>query len=313
MALFKRSTPSDAPARRSRLSESVSQESPRTSRRQFRRNMTLTGSSSSHIASSGELGGTILSPRAQAHHLHRHRRRLTIRFTVVLVAGLLIYVFIGQLIGDTQISLRDGQLPPRQQAVYEQAVHAYLDRRPSERFYPALNQASMLTVVQQSHPEVKRLAVSLTGIPGEVSTNVELRRPVARWTVGGKEQYVDGEGYVFDVNAFDRPSVEIVDETGIAQEAQRAVTSNRFLSFVGQVVADMDTRGYTVERATMPLLTTRQIDIKLTDVPYRIKMITDRSPSEQVEDAARVVKYLKGQGISPEYVDVRVSSKAFYK
>jgi hypothetical protein len=44
-----------------------------------------------------------------------------------------------------------------------------------------------------------------------------------------------------------------------------------------------------------------------------VKFSVDRAVGEQAEDAARAVRYLDGKGMSPEYLDVRISGKAFYK
>ena len=42
-------------------------------------------------------------------------------------------------------------------------------------------------------------------------------------------------------------------------------------------------------------------------------MTVDRPAAGQVEDAVRAIRYLTNRGITAEYIDVRVSRRAFYK
>lgn len=280
----------------------------------FRRNQTLTGSRSSSVTSSTEFNGTMLSPRAQAHHLAHRRRKIITRLIGLGVLTLGLYVFLGQLVASNQVSVQvDGATNSTLSAAYANTIDEYLATRPSERFYPSLNRDALISAVQEKHPEVLSLVVELTGSPGKAITSVSLRKPVARWTIKGENEYVDETGHVFGVNGYEDPSVEIVDQTGLGNDGSGVITSNRFLSFVGQVVGGMSTRGHTVTKATMPLLTTRQISLDIANVAYPIKMVTDRSAGEQVEDANRVITYLVQKGISAEYIDVRVQGRAFYK
>ena len=82
---------------------------------------------------------------------------------------------------------------------------------------------------------------------------------------------------------------------------------------MGKVVSQAQSRGYTVTQAILPAGMTRELDIQLKDISTRVKLSTDRGAGEQVEDMARSIVYLQGRGVSPEYIDVRVSGRATYK
>ena len=53
--------------------------------------------------------------------------------------------------------------------------------------------------------------------------------------------------------------------------------------------------------------------VSLDGVGYSIKMTVDRPAAGQVEDAVRAIRYLTNRGVAAEYIDVRVSRRAFYK
>ncbi len=278
----------------------------------FKRNRTLTGSSSRTIASSNELNADILSPRAKAHRLHRKRNGLLVRFVLVLFAALLLYIFLGQLIA-TNAVVGDVAGDAERTTGYEQRFNSYLTSRPVERFEPLLDIEAATQYMQIEYPEIDKVDVNLTGEFGKSQATVTLRKPVARWKIDSSVRYVDNTGKVFTYNAFANPSVEILDDSGIPELENGTVASNRFLGFVGRIVGGMKDQGYTVQRATIPPLSTRQLNIKVAKIPYVLKLITDRSAGEQVEDMERVITYLSAKKISPEYVDVRIKGKAYYK
>jgi hypothetical protein len=58
---------------------------------------------------------------------------------------------------------------------------------------------------------------------------------------------------------------------------------------------------------------TREVDIRLDGVGYPVRFSVDRPAGEQVEDMDRAMTWLNVQDKKPEYLDIRVSRRAFYK
>ena len=58
---------------------------------------------------------------------------------------------------------------------------------------------------------------------------------------------------------------------------------------------------------------TRQVDLKLQGRGYPFKTHTDRDPLQQAEDIINTIKWLDDKKLTPEYVDVRVEGKAYFK
>jgi hypothetical protein len=82
---------------------------------------------------------------------------------------------------------------------------------------------------------------------------------------------------------------------------------------VGRLAGDLEQYGYTMDTATIPADSIREIDITISSVSYRFKTTTDRSVGNQAQDISRIIPYLKQRGVQPQYVDVRLDQEAFYK
>ena len=288
------------------------QVSEQTGRMSFTRNRTLVGSLSSSVSSVNELGGDLRSPRAHAHHLTAHRRRLgSLLVMVLLAAGTLVWLLY-EFTAFIEVSPSDSSLAVDEQR-YQSAINEYLASRPGERIRVLLDEKELTQHVSQVAPEVS--SVSVDGASGLATSQftVVFRRPVAGWLINSKQYYVDKDGMSFQTNHYERPTVKIIDQSGVPQTTGTTVASGRFLRFVGRTVELARSSGLAVEQALIPAGTTRQIEIKLANHQYPIKLSLDRSVGEQVEDMQRAVTYFDAKGAKPEYVDVRVSGKAYYR
>lgn len=310
MKLFQ-SKKSPEPRRRQRAEQAIVQQEKQQSA--FRRNRTLTGSTSGQITSPNEANAALLSPRAHVHHLNQLRRRLLFYSIMVLAAILGVLFLLSQLVSSVQVAGNGVVLPSDIKSAYEKRIDSYLGSRPIERLRFLLNESQLVGYIQEKHPEVTAVTTEPSGKLGEMSVGVSLRRPTARWAMNGENMFVDKNGIVFGYNAFSPPSISIVDNSGVPTAGIESVASSSFLAFVGRVVGDASERGYTVKSATIPAFSIRELDIRLKGVPYRFKMTTDRPAGEQVEDMARITQYIRRHHMSLTYVDVRIKGKAYYR
>lgn len=279
----------------------------------FRRNRTLTGSLVSHVGSATETNSELRSARVRHHDLRAHRRHLGLRLMITLgiTAGLawIIYqsIVVVNLRSDTPVVVK--------RDTYESVIQDYLNTNPLQRLRATIDVKSMATYMQaRGHTEVLTIE-GTTERDGFASAGIDIvmRRPVVSWKTGNTTLYVDAEGYAFSRNYYEEPNVTVVDETGIQTVDSRVLASEKFLGMIGQVIGRMGDNGYIVTKVTLPADTTRQLLISVQDVGYPIKFSIDRTAGEQAEDAARSIRHLASKGINPEYLDVRVSGKAFYK
>lgn len=305
---------SDQPRRRQidAAQRASQRESESAGRTLFRRNRTLVGSSSASVSSASELSGDLRSPRAHVHHLTAHRRRLSsILFGVVIITGLLLWL-IYEFTANIHVSSANGG-GAIDQVRYQQAIDSYFGIHPIERLRFALNEQQLTAHVSQQVPEVA--AISSKGAAGFATGqfDIDFREPIASWLIGSQQYYVDRDGVSFRRNYFDPPHVRIIDQSGIPQAAGTAVASSRFLNFVGRTVDIAKTNGLIIEQAIIPASTTRQIELKVTGHTYPIKLSLDRPVGEQVEDMKNAIAYFDSKKVNPQYIDVRVSGKAFYQ
>lgn len=312
MALFSRNKKTELPRRRQAAFRDEEHKSADLDERYtFRRNRTLTGSSSSQISSPGESNAQIKSPRVQAHELVQKRRHIGATLLLVLSSAGILFFLVSQFTANAVVRATD--VTQQLDAGYGGIIESYLSTQPLERLRFMTNVEHLSEYVASHAPEVK--SVSLDGSAGFGKTTfvLELREPTVGWTINGRQQYVDSSGTAFSRNYFTSPAVQVVDKSGIQVQAGQAIASNRFLGFVGRAVALAKLQGFIVKQVIIPAGTTRQVELQLSGVGYPIKLSIDRGVGVQVEDMARAVRWLKTHGRSPKYLDVRVSGEAFYR
>ena len=103
------------------------------------------------------------------------------------------------------------------------------------------------------------------------------------------------------------PTVNIEDESGAGY------VTERMKEYVGRVEKDFQAYGYKVVRAVVPRGKAREIDVYLDGRKEFYKLNLDRGSAVSAEDATRMIKYIDEHSLSPEYVDVRVEERAYYK
>lgn len=279
----------------------------------FRRNRTLSGSSS-HVVNSATTTGDERSPRAKVHVLARMRRKIGVLLGGTLVGAIVIGGLVYQLTAQVVVSTSSGiALTEVQTKRYSDAIQSYYGSHPLERLRFALNQDDLATYMRVTTPEVADIRMGSGAGLGKTDFTLTFRQPTAGWVIGNKQYYVDANGVPFDTNYYAMPLVQIVDQTGIQQQSGVAIVSNRFLAFVGKLVGALNTKGLTVEKVIIPAGTTHQLQLTLKDKSYYIKVSLDRSVGEQVEDIGRVTGYFDSKGETPQYIDVRVQGRAYYR
>lgn len=278
----------------------------------FRRNRTLVGSLAASVSSANELSGDLRSPRAHVHHLNAHRRRLGSWLVFVMIGAGSLTWFLYEFTAGMQISPTTSSVM-LQTDRYQRAINDYFAGHPFERIRSLLNEKQLNEYLAQVTPEVADVHVNGAAGLATSQFDVTFRRPLASWLINSQQYYVDKDGVSFRINYFERPTVKILDQSGVPQTAGSTVASSRFLHFVGRAVELARANGLAVEQAVIPTNTTRQIELKIVKHSYPVKLSLDRPVGEQVEDMSRAIVYFDSRNQTPQYIDVRVSGKAFYK
>lgn len=281
----------------------------------FRRNRTLTGSLHPDVASAAEYSSQLKSSRVQAHSLRKHRRNIGWALAGAVAASVVLVLLIGEFIAMPRVIIADAEVSEEVRSQYESHIQEYLNQHPTERLRFMLD-IDRLTrfLAEGAYPEVEHInpTPESAGIATKQFT-IYTRAPVVSWRTEGEVLYVDASGVAFRRNYLAQPSVEVVDESGIEARDNQILASDKLLGFIGRTIGAMERYEFTVEKIILPRNTTRQIEVVLKEVPYPVKLSVDRQVGEQSEDAARAIMYLHEQSIAPQYLDVRVSGRAFYR
>jgi len=301
----------DTPPRRRRVEQTERREAPEEL---FRRNRTITGSASSRIVSADGSNNNLASDRVRAHQLVARRRKVMSTLGFMLLLAVFVGVLVSQYTGGVVVTSAATTITkPLQSKTYEAIIDEYMRIYPLERFRFAMNMERLVVYAREKHPEVKAIEQAGMDRFGVSRFAVEVREPVASWTIDDQRYYTDAAGVSFRDNYFAEPAVKVVDNSGADVRPGNAIVSSRLLTFIGQIVALSKESRITVEEVRLPPDTTRQVELKLAGRNTIVRMTVDRSAGEQVEDMARTLQYMNRHGRQVSQIDVRVEGKAFYR
>lgn len=283
----------------------------------FRRSRTITGSTATCVRAAGETRGQLRSPRLHEHSLRQHRRRLfSILAGIFVVSGVLFYVISSFIGGTVSVGLQGTQSVASQldDQTYTKLVKSYFSEHPFEQFSFAVNQAALSSYVSSRAPEVASAEVVKGDSFGSAALALKLRQPVVAWTIKSQQYFVDSDGSAFTKNYFGTPAVVVSDKSGINADAG-VVASTKLLHFIGRVISHLNSSlgAASVAGIELPPNSTREVDFRLKGREYPIKADLDRDPAGQAADIVNTIKYIDSKGINPQYLDVRVEAKAYYK
>ena len=251
------------------------------------------------------------SERSENQKLVIRRRKLGAFFVILAIFISLISIFLFQFI--SKVSVVSNESKSQNLSKYEKSVEEYLNINPSERILSNLNKNALLESLQKDYPEV--LSISDIKFNGLTSYKIYLdfRKPVASWLVDGKEFFVDSEGVSFSINNFERPSLNIIDDSGAIVSNGKNVASSSFFSFIGKLVSAANKQGLEISKIRIPPLSLRQVEVSVKGVSYFARMSTADSAEGQIINFKKAIEYFRDHKISPNYIDLRIEGKGYYK
>lgn len=282
----------------------------------FRRSRTITGSLSNNVNTPRSERPDLKSERLKLHELHQHKRMLKTGISgLVLVSLLLAGLLMNSVTFAHKRFVASGQVPTNEQQAVIATINNYSNRHPLEAFLFTLNETTLQQFIQAAHPEIESVTVVNGWLGGTGGITLEFREPVIVWKVSDSKFYVDEDGTSFTKLYGSEPVLKVQDTSGFTPDAaaQGSIASTRFIGYLGQLLGALNALKIgSVERVIIPA-PTRQLDIRLKGREYPIKTHTDRDPYAQAEDIKNALRFLDSRRITPEYLDVRVEGKAFYK
>lgn len=107
--------------------------------------------------------------------------------------------------------------------------------------------------------------------------------------------------------------VEVEIRAQVVDEDNRGQVSARTKTYIAQLEKDLADLGYVMTKVTLPTGMSRELYVDLEGRTEYYKVNLDRETAVTAEDIDRMVRYLEKNGVTPEYVDVRIEEKAYYK
>lgn len=278
----------------------------------YRRNATRAGDSVAANDSS-------ISERHHAHKLRHIRRRLLRWFGVAFFVSIAGLIFMSQYSGHLAVRIDGSRANTDDAKRYETIVREYLAGRPAEHFRFLVHQPALDSYMREYAPEVASVRIGAgegVDVLGSSTLHIRLRHPVALWKPDATTAwYVDNRGVLFQRYKGDEaPQVTITDRSGVPSREGEVIVSQGFLGFVGTFVGELEQRSLKATRVVIAPGKTRELWVHIKDLDYYVKATTTRSAYHQAEDTSRVVRYLQSEDKkTPQYIDVRVAGKAYYR
>lgn len=133
-------------------------------------------------------------------------------------------------------------------------------------------------------------------------------------TVLGALAYTTGQNFVDQYRPGNNVNTEeYVIKAEIVDEDNRGQVSVRTKDYIAQLEQDLRDLGYVVARVTLPTGMSRELYIDIEGQEAYYKVNTDRGTAVTAEDIDRMAKYLHEHDLHPQYVDVRVEGRGYYK
>jgi cell division septal protein FtsQ len=291
----------EKPLTRREKREQLERERAALSAQSFSRNQTISGVQKER------------SERSENRKMIVHRRKMTGFFIFLAIISGLILMFLSQFVASFSIMSSDGNLKIANEKQYASTIEEYYSSQPVERLRAYLSEENLLAFVQKKHPEVEKInEIKIVGL-SKFQFILEFRKPVASWSAGGKKLYVDSNGVSFEQNYYSDPTLTITDESGIQASSGKTIASSAFISFVGRAVSLAKGQGLNIVKVSIPAQSLRQVQVYVDGVSYPAKMLITESAEGQVSNFSKAIQYFSKNKLSPQYVDLRVEGKGYYK
>lgn len=205
------------------------------------------------------------------------------------------------------------------QKVYEQAAHTMLGKSFANNNKLTINTAAVAAQLQSQFPEVHAVSISLPFIGRKPTVYIQPATPQIVLSTSSGQFILDSNGRALAAytSATDLPSdraVPIVtDQSGLTFKKGDVVLSSQSVAFIAEVAGQFQAKGIKAETWTLPAGAS-QLNVKVSGVPYSVKFNLQGSAKEQAGTFLAVKQRLDGEHTVPaEYIDVRVSGRAYYK
>jgi len=212
-----------------------------------------------------------------------------------------------------------GRIFLQDKSVYAQAVHRLFVSTPLNGNKVTINAAAITKELRRQYPELAGVSLSLPVFGHQPVVYLQPATP--RLILSGQS----GQSFVVDragrallstnrVGRLDDLKAPVVtDQSGLLMKAGETVIDSNSVAFISEVVGQLEAKGLVVSSLTLPQGTS-ELMVGISGAPYAVKFNIRGDAREGAGAFLAVKRHLDGQHIQPsQYVDVRVSGRAYYK
>lgn len=237
---------------------------------------------------------------------------------VVVIVGSLLYASLLNTTPRIMIAASETGKPlQRPNEVYEEFVTKKLAGSIFNRSKLTINTEPIVSSLKREFPEVANAIVTIPLIGHLPIVHIAVSSPAFILATSNGAYYISEEGTplvrVSDVEHQIEGLTTVSDETGLSVTVGEQILPADTVSFISEVIAQLNATNTPVDRVTLPL-EANEIQIRLKDQPYVVRFNTLEDARTQVGTMLAVKQRLEGSGEAPkEYIDVRVVERAYYK
>lgn len=208
----------------------------------------------------------------------------------------------------------------RETTVYEQAANEVLASSVWNRNKITVDTGSVSRELTRRFPELATASVTVPLLSHRPLVYIEPAEPALILMARNGAFVVADSGKALlqadNPEALNQPDLpKVNDQSGLRVELTRQALPADDVSFIKTVIAQLRDKQLTIESLSLPTAA-RQLDVKLAGEPYVIKfnLMATGEARQQAGAFLATHERLQQQNIKPaEYVDVRVSGRAYYK
>ena len=252
-------------------------------------------------------------------------KRSSVRIWTFLIAAVVIFSLLGWFLSistTAKIVVIDPagyNYQPRSLSQYQQAADKALGGSLYNRLKLTISSSDIANKLEQEFPEISHVAVTVHLIGRTPTVYIQLAKPSLVYDASGSGYILSSKGFIIGgtsiVSAKELAELPAVSTTSTAslRAAQQVLTGGN-VEFIQIVNAAFSAKHIAINKMTLAPMA-EELDVYPLGVGYYIKFnLHDGDALQQVGTYLATLATLKQQNKTPsQYVDVRVTGRAYYK
>ena len=255
--------------------------------------------------------------------LPRGIRRIKAKHVLTGICALIVFLLLVGLSSTPKIVItgsKSSQLALQNTAVYADTVHQMLGKSMSNNNKLTINTEAVATELKARYPELHTVTVSLPFFGRQPIVYLQPVVPQMVLSTSSGQFILDSNGRALSTYANQKlgedgsqPIPIVTDQSGLAAQKGQIILPSKTVAFITEVAGQLYAKKIAVETWTLPA-GGGELTVKPVGASYFVKFSLQGVAREEAGTYLATKQYLDTHHISPkEYVDARVSGRAYYK